>query len=420
MKNSWLGLNKLKRIFNKTDNESGEVCSNVQIDPINENEHGENEEFFIKAETEKPINSRVRFSEPLDKFKVVKDTLEYNGTAFTVKSANQWIKEAADKPVPQMILGELWFEGEICIMFADTNVGKSILAVQIANSITKGEEIKPFTLEIKKKKVLYFDFELTDRQFTNRYSEQQDGKYKNFYNFDDDFLRVEINKDTPLSNGYKSYEEYLIKNIEDEIANFGVETIIIDNLSCIISDNQDAKNAAPFMQQLKAVKDKHNVSILVLAHTPKRDNSRPLDVNDLAGSKMLSNYADSIFAIGKSQTDTNFRYLKQIKVRNTEMVYDSENVCVFEINKADNFLKFDFKWFDNEFNHLEPTTRKSKETQKEEAKKLKSQGKTQREISKTLGISLGKTNTLLNEDVQFYDTNKMNKLNEGEQIHIVE
>jgi len=57
---------------------------------------------------------------------------------FIIKSANTWIEEAKNKPIPKMLFGEFWYEGEICILFADTNLGKSSLAVQIADSITKG------------------------------------------------------------------------------------------------------------------------------------------------------------------------------------------------------------------------------------------------------------------------------------------
>jgi len=48
---------------------------------------------------------------------------------FTVKTANRWIEQAKTRPIPQMLFGEFWFEGELCILFADTNLGKSILVV---------------------------------------------------------------------------------------------------------------------------------------------------------------------------------------------------------------------------------------------------------------------------------------------------
>jgi hypothetical protein len=50
-------------------------------------------------------------------------------------TANNALKEAMNMPKREMLFDEFWFEGEVCILFADTNVGKSILAVQIGDSI---------------------------------------------------------------------------------------------------------------------------------------------------------------------------------------------------------------------------------------------------------------------------------------------
>ena len=98
---------------------------------------------------------------------------------FTVKTASRWIEQAKTRPIPQMLFGEFWFEGELCILFADTNLGKSILAVQMGNSISKGEQIRGFKLETPKQQILYFDFELSDKQFENRYSI----KFEQHYDF---------------------------------------------------------------------------------------------------------------------------------------------------------------------------------------------------------------------------------------------
>lgn len=90
------------------------------------------------------------------------DTLLSNNTSlFTTLPANTWIKQAKSRPIPKMLFSEFWYERELCILFSDTNLGKSILAVQIANSISKGKHIPGFKLEARKQPVLYFDFELT-------------------------------------------------------------------------------------------------------------------------------------------------------------------------------------------------------------------------------------------------------------------
>ncbi|MBY0436302.1 MAG: LuxR family transcriptional regulator, partial [Cyclobacteriaceae bacterium] len=35
---------------------------------------------------------------------------------FTVMEANVWMAQAKTRPIPKMLLGEFWFEGELCIL----------------------------------------------------------------------------------------------------------------------------------------------------------------------------------------------------------------------------------------------------------------------------------------------------------------
>ncbi len=270
-----------------------------------------------------------------------------NKGLFKVRTANQWIEQAKTRPVPKMLFGELWFENELCILFADTNLGKSILAVQIGNSISKGKNIKGFKMEAEKQPILYFDFELSDKQFENRYSKD----FVQHYSFDNDFIRVEINPEANIPENI-SFESYLNQSLEQSIIETGAKILIIDNLTYLKNETEKSKDALPLMKHLKALKSKYGLSILALAHTPKRDLSKPITRNDLAGSKMLINFVDSCFAIGESHTDKNIRYLKQIKARNTEIIFDTENVAVCQIHKPYNFLEFEFLNFGTEREHL--------------------------------------------------------------------
>jgi archaellum biogenesis ATPase FlaH len=311
---------------------------------------------------------------------------------FTVKSASRWIEQAKTRPIPQMLFGEFWFEGELCILFADTNLGKSILAVQIGNSVSKGEQIRGFKLETPKQPILYFDFELSDKQFENRYSIE----FEQHYNFDENFIRVEINPDAFAPDNI-SNEDYLNHSLERSITETGAKVLIIDNLTYLKNETEKAKDALPLMKHLKALKNKYGLSILALAHTPKRDLSKPITRNDLQGSKMLINFCDSSFSIGESHSDKNLRYLKQIKQRNTEQIYDAENVCVCQIDKPHNFLQFEFVNFGKEWEHLKQHTEKDKENLKEKVSELKQQGRSLREIATELGISHMKASRVLKD-----------------------
>ncbi|MGZ4053667.1 MAG: AAA family ATPase [Bacteroidia bacterium] len=263
-----------------------------------------------------------------------------------VRSVNQCIDDAKSRPIPKMLFSEFWHEEELCILFADTNLGKSILAVQIANSISKGEAIRGFKLEAQKQVVMYFDFEMSDKQFEKRYSIN----YTNHYVFDNNFLRIEINPDC---TNFNDFEKALFDAIENNIVLYDAKVLIIDNLTYLKTQaTETAKEALPLMKRLKELKIKHNLSILALAHTPKRNLIMPITKNDLAGSKHLSNFADSIFAIGESCKDKSLRYLKQVKARATEVIFDSENTILCEISQPYNFLAFEFLDFGNEREHL--------------------------------------------------------------------
>jgi len=304
-----------------------------------------------------------------------------------VLTANEWLIEASKKPIPKMLFGEFWFENEICILFADTNLGKSILAVQIGDSISKGENIFDLKFEAKKQPVLYCDFELSDKQFENRCSEEYEWHYK----FNDNFIRIELDADDVIIDD-KEFEKKIINSIELAIIKTGSKVLIIDNLTFLISDTEKAKDAAPFMRSLKDLKKKHNLSLLILAHTPKRNLTLPITKNDLIGSKMLMNFCDSSFAIGEDYNDNKLKYLKQIKARNTEFIYGADHVIICQIIKPHNFLHFEFIGYSVEKRHLKKKSDKDMDQRLERIGELHSQGWSQREIAKELYVALGTVN----------------------------
>lgn len=67
------------------------------------------------------------------------------------RTVNEWMVAAQSMAIPNMLLGELWFENEVCILFSSSNVGKSILGVQIADSISSGVPIHPLRMECHNK-----------------------------------------------------------------------------------------------------------------------------------------------------------------------------------------------------------------------------------------------------------------------------
>jgi hypothetical protein len=124
---------------------------------------------------------------------------------------------------------------------------------------------------------------------------------------------------------------------------------------------------------------------LVLAHTPKRNPAKPVTRNDLQGSKMLINFADSAFAIGESQAKPGLRYLKQIKQRSGGQVYGADNVYLCEVIKPYNYLHFDFIGPANEAEHLLHYTEQHRKSTEDRIMQLYQQGHSLRQIATEIG-----------------------------------
>lgn len=65
----------------------------------------------------------------LQEAECLKNALVTQRGIITLKTAEQWSAEAQQRPDPNALWLSLWYEGEVCCLFADSNLGKSIYAV---------------------------------------------------------------------------------------------------------------------------------------------------------------------------------------------------------------------------------------------------------------------------------------------------
>jgi DNA-binding CsgD family transcriptional regulator len=193
----------------------------------------------------------------------------------------------------------------------------------------------------------------------------------------------------------KNFEEQIITDIETAAQKAATDTIIIDNLTYLCNSSEKGDQAGIFMMKLMNLKMKYNWSLLVIAHTPKRNMTNPITQNDLAGSKKLYNFFDSVFAIGKSAADPKLRYVKQVKVRAGEYRYDADNVIVYEIEHETDNVRFAFKGFAKESEHLKEQTEEEKISLNQQAHELRKEGKSIREIAAQLGMSKSTVDRML-------------------------
>ena len=292
---------------------------------------------------------------------------------FRCLKANEVMEEAAKTPPARPLYDCLWYEGEVSCLFSDSNLGKSILAMEIAESIAS-QGIP----------VYYYDFELSFKQFEARYSNPATGAK---HDFPDCLYHLDPQPALPVDRDIDFMTE-----LERDIIEKGMRTLIVDNITWLCAASEKGEDAAKLMSRLMSLKKKQEqLSILVIAHTPKRDAGRPLTPNDLAGSRKLFNFFDSAFAIGKSARDNNLRYIKQIKCRASEFTYDENNVITCSIVKEnDGFLHFLRQGFAKEIEHLRTPFDDDNASIQEQCNNLHNNGMTYRDIASQLNISLAK------------------------------
>lgn len=330
-----------------------------------------------------------------------------------IESGVQW------GPMKQLF-GPFWLQGEVSVLYSTPGVGKSALAVQIAESLARGSAMAPFDpvqpgCEVPPLRVLYIDFELTRQQFAQRYTTVNDDGLSrgNAYQFSPNLMRAELFWDGRLIDGYEDFTDMLFANIDRRVEEHEAEVLICDNITFLTqSSTVNSSIAFRLMNRLQELKKQRSISVLAIAHTTKHADQHVLDENSLQGSIDIAKVADSMFTLGRSGIGSDIRYLKQVKTRTGFVEHGEDNVVVYRLGKfdlaaqlrpgggdvrADNFLGLDFLGLDTERNHVfarpllprKPKKGKLDDRRVEYAKQLSAKGLTSAEIAKRLGI--GKT-----------------------------
>src|SRR5215213_4704958 len=257
-----------------------------------------------------------------------------NNGVLSVRLANETFGTLETKGALVELFGEFWHEGGLAVLFGEAGSGRSALALQIADSVAKGRPVKPFERAAKAQKVLLLDLASSDRGFHERYSSTT-SKGTKHYRFSERLMRVSVSDPAALQKG-------LGEHLEPVIRETGASVLVIDSVASLMRTAVGGRDLIALMHDLHRLRVKHNLSILLVAGRKERA-SASCRITDLQDWRILSNDADSIFAIGRSGRDASERFIKQVKSRTGEIVYDEENVPVFRLKKIQGkFLGFEF------------------------------------------------------------------------------
>ena len=314
---------------------------------------------------------------------------------FEYSTLNEIVEYGMKAEKREYLYKNLWIEKELTMFFGTANVGKSMIAVQIAEEIAK-----------KGKKVMYFDYELSEQQLSDRY-ETEDGV--GHYVFSENLLRPNLDMDK-----YSSYKERLEKLFQrmEEATNLGIKIFIVDNITYLNPNLQKGNEAAKFIINFKSKMELLGISVLLLGHSPKVKDNAILTLDKLSGSKNLSNFIDSCFAVGKVEGERKV-YLKQLKARSCAISMDENHVLVGTLTKReDGFIEFVEEGY-----AVEKELLKGKPDitpQKEQAYKLYKEGNSYRKISKMIGVSDKTVKSWVDDYIAYYNAKVDNSLENKE------
>lgn len=293
---------------------------------------------------------------------------------FKIESLKDIILNPANHKAGEEVFNKLIVEGDLSLLAGDTNCGKSLLAADIVFANNNGLCFWEEPINNRIRKAIYIDGEMSDSQIAQRYEHI-------LGHTSEDLIWV-----SPVSLVLDRSVEDILRSIENLICEHpGISLLVVDNLMSILPVIS-AKQIKMLMQGLKQLKEKYALTIILVIHLNKRNRKKPIEIRDIQGSSILSNYADSIIAIGNSCDGDHIKYLKQLKSRSTIKMSE---VAVMEIKESP-YLHFEFCGYDEEENHLASKSNsrcRIPKSMEDEILSLKEEGLSIRNIADQLGFS---------------------------------
>lgn len=307
-------------------------------------------------------------------------TEELNRKYFATSTVSD-MRILSQKEPPKMLLGGLIHEKENAILFASTNAGKSILGLQIAKAVSEGKAVcEALPNELEPIATALFDFELSPQQLAQRIK-----------NATDDYPRLRFFH--PTGDVYAKPEDICL-HIESAIVEHGAQFVVIDNISMLAYDNESAADAKLLVQGLKELRQRHDLTLLLIGHSPKKAKNTPIEIKDLAGSAMVGNMFDAVIGLNWSSHGPQHRYIKQLKVRTGAYEFAEDNVLGCCIVANDTLgVYFEFHGTSTEGSHLQALA--DNRERDEEIIRLHEGGQSHRDISAIVGIGKSRVGEII-------------------------
>lgn len=195
-------------------------------------------------------------------------------------------------------------------IFGPAKSGKTILCENLAFAIVSGKEkFLGIPIQLKKCRVLYISME---EDTTMRIIQRAKKQIRGYSREEKTLIKENLSYST--TNFIRNIEnESDWERLENEIKSFHSCLIFIDSTNRFNIDIQEKLDANKMMQKLRYFAEKYNCGIVLIHHTIKSQENKPMTLNTMSGSSALGRDAD--FFIGVNRLTNGTRYVKFVESR---------------------------------------------------------------------------------------------------------
>lgn len=244
---------------------------------------------------------------------------------------NEMIEMTKNEPHPEFVYRGI-MTGSVGFVFGPSKSGKTTFCEALGMSIATGaSEFFNESIGTPGEKVLFLSLEEHYRNRTFRNAKQVDRFNAEEKEMLNNYLVVRDGVPRHiLSNSDWEKLEVVIEESEAKV-------VFIDSLTRLCKGTiEDSNGAKEVMKSLRNLAEKTKTTIICIHHTHKL-KGRPIDLDSLAGSRVIAQEAD--FFIGINKSCDGVRYMKEVDYRYKQN--DTEFVTTFEMDECQWVLPID-------------------------------------------------------------------------------
>ena len=237
------------------------------------------------------------------------------------------------------ICDEILLENGTSSISGQSNVGKSILALQFAMCVAMGVPFLTFNVP-RPRRVLLVQFEMMDAHMSNRVekcAKAMLGQYpQHFERYKNNLRITSVEQIKIFTDQYKAIEGNLMS------ADPPFDVVVIDNLYSSGAANI-AKNdeLTQLMSRIDQLRKEYKCAFMMVSHHKKLEEKRPLEHSMVYGGSYFVNFLDNLVQVANTGRHNQLKVFKITKIR-TENEFHEIPLGIF-LQTEDDELYFQYK-----------------------------------------------------------------------------